>query len=231
MDQLTHSACRVGYFACMADTSWVDVAGLITGSVGAATGIAALMLSLRSTTASEDSAVSARLSAEASKEAAAAAHASVGEATELNRIERNRDHMQLGPPRPTSLPIKIEQDERLGGGHRNVWSQFTLPRPYRVKAWAFSRASSHPLSIDLLVRAGQVRFFLEDWPPDRKNEDGLKTDRVVVHFWCPAEVDDVEHWTCPCGRPEEGDGSGPGHWEWQVSLDPPPPSGGVRRAG
>ncbi|MGN9804471.1 hypothetical protein [Micromonospora sp. L32] len=188
-----------------ADIQWPDVVGAVGGIVGV---VAAVGVGIPAV-------VAARRSARAGEESAQAAKDAARGAADVARIERAREHARLAPPAPPEIKAEIEDHPRLGADGAGLFGSITVPRDYRVKAEAVSGNARSPISLPLLLRAGTHSFEIEKWPRGREEP---QTEFVLVRFWPPAEVDEVEHWTCPCDRPI-ADGDGPGHWEWRVPLD------------
>lgn len=216
--------------------NWPDVIGAVGGVVGVvaalAVGIPSVMAARRSARAGEEAAEAARdsartgnESAEAARDSAAAAWDSAREAAAVTAIERAREHDRLGPgaPPPSGIPSDLGPKQRDSVVPATLFGTITVPRDYRVRAEAVTDNSHSPIGLPLLLRANQpYRFAIEGWPPDRTEP---RAQAVRVRFWPPADIDDVDRWTCPCDRPasEETDRS-PGHWVWlaPIQYEPPP---------
>jgi hypothetical protein len=104
-------------------------------------------------------------------------------------------------------------------GHEALFGSITVPnRAYRVEAVALMGASSTLIGLPLVLEANQsYRFMIEHWPP---GQTAPKTQQVRIRFWPPvAERDDVDSWTCLCGRPLSQDPHGAGHhWELRIPV-------------
>jgi hypothetical protein len=127
-------------------------------------------------------------------------------------------HERLGPGPVPDLGVKLEANPRGSGLPKTLFGAATVPRDYRVQARAVTGNSYSPIGLDLLLHGGRTyRFAIEQWPPDRTES---KVEYVLFRFWPPADIDGVNVWSCPCGRPvADVDERAPGHWEWRVPID------------
>ncbi|WP_422734058.1 hypothetical protein ACN26Y_00340 [Micromonospora sp. WMMD558] len=194
----------------MDEVTWLDIVAVLA----ALGGVAVAVLSWVVSRGSRDE---ARRSADAAEVSAKAAQDSAREAAAVAAIERDREHDRLGPGPVPDITSKLETNPRGSGLPRTLWGTVTLPRDYRVRAFAVSGNSSSQISLDLLVHAGRpYRFAIEQWPPGRTEP---VAEYVLFRFWPPAETDDVDAWRCPCDRAQaDGDERTQGHWEWRVPV-------------
>jgi hypothetical protein len=199
--------------------------GAVGGSVGGVAGVAAVAVAVWSHRANERANRESRDVAERAVEVAAdsaeSARTSAMEATRVSRMEAEREHRALSPAE-MSVRFKGERDRRTG-----LWSVFVLletERCYRVRGEAVLDGNAFlPLGLPLVLHARTpTRVHIEELPDERESP---KARQIVIRAWPPnAELDKVEAWTCPCGRPvEDGDGK-VGHWqvELPVSYTRPP---------
>lgn len=193
--------------------SGLEIIGAVGGSLGAAGGLGSLAAGVWVRRRLDRADERARLAEERASRAEEYAH----EIAETSlRMERDRQHRDLRPPQPPPIETVVRQDP-YSADLRGLFGSITVPRDYRVRIDAINGPSSARVNTDLLVQAEQpYEFEIEKWPQDRTEP---MAKELWVRFWPPAEVDKVEHWTCPCDRPSSyGDGSGPGHWEWHVPI-------------
>lgn len=188
--------------------------------VGALIGIPSVYFARAAAKAGQDSASSGKDSAAASRDSAEAARRSADEAAALNEIEaerrveeRARWHHELGP----TPPGKFVAESRKGTPTDTLVAAITVPRGYRIRAEAiFHDGGSTSAGLGNVLRPNQeAEFHFEQWPPGRKQ---AVTKEIWIRFWPPLDGDNVEVWTCSCGRPTGEALDGPGHWEWTVPV-------------
>jgi hypothetical protein len=156
-------------------------------------------------------------SAKAAERSAKAAEDSAAEAAKVARVELDRDHETYRPPQPLTPHFEISTNSRTD--HRQLFFKFTPPRSYRIFGDAIEGRSRSRLPFNgLAFPAGQeVKVSVQTLYPVRKT---ASVEELHLRFWPPAESDeDVEQWTCQCGRPTASDG--PAHWEWRVRVETP----------
>jgi hypothetical protein len=193
----------------MAD--WLAWIGAVGGTVGAIGGVGAFIVAVPAWRAG-------RANAAAAVRAAKAAEDALAESRRIARLELEKRHDELSPRK--GLKVYFGDDSSMIGGHRWLWVVVEVPRTYRVRAIARTGNASWDLGLPLVLhatrRTGKVE--IEKWPPDR---DKPEAQELVLRFWPPADVDQVEHWSCQCGRPLDGDPGSEqaGHWEVIVPVD------------
>lgn len=170
--------------------------------------------------AATDSALTGRLSAAASQESAEASRRSAEEAAKITVIEtarraeeRQRLHDDLGPKPPGEIAAELHK----GSATDSLFGSITVPRGYRVIADALyvSGGSTRVALTSIIHPNRREDFQIEPWPPGSKHP---VTKEIKFRFWPPLEVDNLDTWTCPCGRPTGESMNGPGHWEWTVPV-------------
>jgi hypothetical protein len=206
------------YRPAMAD--WLSVI-LSTLALGIAAG--ALVVARRNANAADTSAVEAGRSADAANRSADAAedsahHAesSAASAAVVARIEASREHESC---RPQWVGPEFTTEENARTQVEHLFFEFSLNRTYRMAGYATHQDSKGrtPLPVDLLVLAGvPQKVAVQDLRPAR---DYPSVTFLHFQFWPPADVDDVEHWRCDCGRPVESGGEP--HWEVTVPVKAP----------
>jgi hypothetical protein len=158
----------------------------------------------------------AERSAKAAADSADSARSSAEDAAKVAKIEADREHRALGPA-ATVVSFEGDRDSRIDGW--NVFAVVATERCYRVRGEAvLDSGAVAPLGLPLVLHAHTpTRVHVERMPPDR---DRPVAKRVVLRMWPPnADLDDVEPWTCPCGKPvEDGDGT-VGHWQIERPLN------------
>lgn len=169
----------------------------------------------QSAATSDSSSSSSDRSAAASETSAAAAAQSAAEAAELRRIEADRDHDdRFRPKLGDELQVEIEEDGRYW-----LKGSLTFPRAYRVKAIGMlGENSSTTLNLYGVVQPGRPYEF---HVADCGNDGSFSVKEVVLHLWPPAVSDDVELWTCRCGRSLDDSGKS-GHWQIRMKVILPP---------
>lgn len=197
----------IQWSATLTGITWPDVIGAVGGAAGV---VASILLGRRSLRVSRESRDEARRSADAAQESARAA-------AEVARMEREREHARLGPGPVPEIVAELETNPRGTNLPRTLFGTVTLPCDYQVRARAVTGNSYSPISLDLLLHAGQTyRFPIEQWASDRVKP---QTEYVLFQFWPPADNHDVDPWTCPCHRPVAMvDDRTPGHWEWRAPI-------------
>jgi hypothetical protein len=155
-----------------------------------------------------------RYSAKAARDSAMSARRSADEAAAMTKLSLEQRHDDLAPG---PAPAEIAATVRGGGVTDSLVGSITVPRGYRVKATAYFRTGgSTELSIGPVLHANQpVMFQVEKWPPGSEKP---VTKEIRFRFWPPIEGDDVEPWSCRCGKPTGDTMDGPGHWEWRVPV-------------
>lgn len=159
----------------------------------------------------------ARSSARSGKDSAASARRSADEAARISTIETERWHDDHKPPSPGQIVAEL----RAGTPADSLWGKISVPHGYRVNADAYyDTGGSTLLSLPLLHPNQVYDLHIEQWPPGSTRP---KVKEVRIRFWPPLDVDKIDAWTCPCGRPTGETTDGPGHWEWRVPVvyDPP----------
>ncbi|MFG2001628.1 hypothetical protein ACGFNU_21000 [Spirillospora sp. NPDC048911] len=158
----------------------------------------------------------ARDSAKHSGRSADHAGESAAEARQLREIEaerrkeeRERRHDDLGPNLPAE--IEAEQEGEL------LYGEITVPRAYRVRAYARSGDSLTQLSVDpVTVPNRPLRFVIEHLHPE---QSAIHTEEIFFHFWPPEESDQVPVWSCGCGLDTSREVMGDkGHWKAKVEV-------------
>jgi hypothetical protein len=194
---------------------WTDILADAIGLLGGATGIVSALLVGRSNRSAHRSAVASERSAVAAEQSAVAADKTAKAEAEVARIEAEREHERLGPPALEKIDAHSTRQDTLQGS-------ITVPHDYRVRGEAVWGNASWALNLPLLLIAGhKYTFQIESWTRDRKEPEARM---LRFRFWPPAETDEVEHWSCPCGRPlQEGGTNSPGHWERRVPINYVPP--------
>jgi hypothetical protein len=207
-------------------TDWPAWIGAVGGTIGAIGGVAAAVVAIPAWRAGKANAAAAIRAAKAAEDnthaaerAAKAAEDATAEARRLSSVEMDRRHEELSPGHSLKVTFDASPDERLRGGHRSLMAVIEVSRTYRVRAVARLGNASWDLGLPPVLLAGQpTTVEVEKWPPDRTKPEAKE---LVLRFWPPADTDDVEPWTCRCGRPAaEGPGWEPaGHWERVVPVE------------
>jgi hypothetical protein len=154
-------------------------------------------------------------------------------ARQTARSTREADHERLGPPVITSANEFTPEPFILKG-------LIVLPRDYRVVAEGVFY-SGGTVNLDLtggtvnldiptllkpghdlttLLKAGRpYEFEICQW---QRDFDEFPIQELLLKFWPPVATDEVEYWSCPCGRPIGPTGGYPrGHWERRVKVATP----------
>jgi hypothetical protein len=242
---------RWQYVAAMADAPmWTDIASTITGFVGGAAGIAALLVAVLANRNSKDANKIAKESnqkAEASntlagesntiagaakavsvkandiaEESAVSARESADAALAALKMARTDRHEAMRPTLPGELATTWQT---WVGGRHSLFTAVTVDHDYRVLADAISwnGNSVTRLPIDAVLHAGrETPVFVEAFAPGQTEP---KAEAIRFRFWPPVPGDGVDVWTCGCDEPELADG-GVGHWTRTVQVvHPVPPAG------
>jgi len=137
------------------------------------------------------------------------ARASAMEAAKVAQIEADREHRELSPA-GTVVKFEGERDRRTD--HWNVFAIVETERCYRVRGDAvLKNCGVTSIAVPLVTHAHTpTRVHIEGMPDGREQP---LARRIVLRAWPPnPELDDVEAWTCRCGKAaEDGDGT-VGHW-------------------
>jgi hypothetical protein len=207
-------------------TDWLAWVGGVGGTIGAVGGLTAAAVAIPAWRAGKVSAAASIRAAKAAEEntqaaerAATAAEDATAEARRLSSLELDRRHEELSPARSLRVEFLSESNERLRGGHRSLMAIIESSRTCRVRAVARMGNASWDLGLPLVLQAGHpTRVEVEKWPPDRTEPQAKE---LVLRFWPPADIDQVEQWTCRCGRPlvEEAGSEPIGHWETVIPVD------------
>ncbi|MFD9947668.1 hypothetical protein ACFWYW_46620 [Nonomuraea sp. NPDC059023] len=176
----------------------MDLSDLFAG-LGAATGTAALVVSIWSARSARRSAV---------------------EAGKLRQIEADRrgdeisaQHDGLAPPHPGAIDGFLRPNE----GDQDLWGTISFPRGYRVRAETWSGRSLSPISLpNVLEPHHAYEFYIENMPNDGTTQP--TTQQIRFHLWPPLVGDNVPMWSCPCGVATPEGSMNPGHWELRVPL-------------
>jgi hypothetical protein len=201
-------------------TDWLGSIGAIGGALGAVGGVGALVIAMSAWRASRDSAAAAVRAAEAAEEAVAGSR-------RVAQLEFEKRHDELSPRQ--GLKVYFGVEESMISGNQWLWMVVEVPRTYRARAVARTGNASWDLGLPSVLHANQrtAKVEIEKWPPDR---DRPEAQELVLRFWPPADVDQVEHWACRCGRPLDRDAASGqvGHWEVTVPVDYVDPRARIR---
>jgi hypothetical protein len=141
-------------------------------------------------------------------------------AFEQERIQAERqERHERRTPQP---PGQIIAELREGRATASLFGSINVPTGYRVIAEAqFATGGSTRIGLPSVLHPNRpYDFEIEKWPPGSTQP---VTREIRLRFWPPIEGDDVDWWTCPCGRPTGESLDGPGHWEWRVPIVYNPP--------
>jgi hypothetical protein len=192
-------------------TDWLAWIGAVGGVVGAVGGAGAVIVAVPAWRAGRENAAAAVRAAKAAEDA-------VADSARIATLEFEKRHDELSPRK--GLKVYFGVDEIMNGGHRLLWVVVEAPRTYRVRAVARVGHASWALGVPPVLHANRrtAKVEVEEWPPSR---DRPEAQEIVLRFWPPVDVDQVEHWTCRCGRPLDGDAASglAGHWEVIVPVD------------
>jgi hypothetical protein len=202
---------------------WTNVVGAVGGTVGTLTAVATAVWNVRGSRRERreraDSALSAQEEQAAAtaiaREAAASARRSADEAARVAAIQVAARHEALAPTQRT-VPTHVTRSA-VG---TNLFGEIRVDRDYRVRAQAVRDNANWSISVPDLLRAHEpYRFHIELWPRGRTKAEA---QAVVLKFWPPIDADEVEQWTCDCGKPLTGGSErDPGHWEIRLPLERP----------
>lgn len=134
--------------ATVDEVTWLD-------GITAVIALGGVAVAVLSWVVSRGSREEARRSADAAEVSAKAARDSAREAAAVAAIERERDHDRLGPGPVPDIAPKLETNRRGSGGPDTLFGTITLPRDYRVRAFAVRGNSSSSIGLDLLLHAGR----------------------------------------------------------------------------
>jgi hypothetical protein len=211
LERTTGADGDAGCVRCSNMTDWLAWIGAVGGTVGAVGGVGALVVAVPAWRAG-------RASAEAAVRAAGAAEEAVAESRRVALLEFEKRHDELSPRHGLKVYFGLEPGTH--GGHRWLWTVVETPRTYRVRGTARVGTASWDLGLPVVLHANRrtAKVEIEEWPYDR---DTSEVQEIVLRFWPPADVDQVERWTCRCGRPLDGDpaSADAGHWEVIVPVD------------
>jgi hypothetical protein len=203
--------------------AWTDVVGAVGGSVGTITAVAtALWTVKRSREDRADRLADSELNrqqheatAAIAKEAADAAARSATEARKLADVHLAGHHRSLAPTQ-RSVPTHLVTTPT----GPNLFGTVKVERDYRAQAWGLRGNERQRLTLDMLLTANtEHNVHLERWS---NGQTRPKIDAVLLRLWPPASIDQVEQWSCDCGRPTiEGREDEQAHWEIRLSVEPP----------
>ncbi|MDH2424776.1 hypothetical protein [Sphaerisporangium sp. TRM90804] len=204
-----------------------DGPSFVIASVAALISLAAWWENRRSRKAAEQSRDAAETSAGAAQQSAAASEVSAKAAARLTDIEadRRRDereqyHRDLAPSHPGEIVTGLmtsEVTQQFG-----LFGSISVGRDYRVQVIGIAGNTCTPITgVPPVLRANTLyQFHIEQWP-DEKTTPTVK--EIEFRFWPPAPVDEVEAWTCPCGRLATQADNPAGHWAFRAVVKSPPP--------